>query len=487
MLLAWVLFLMPLAAHALREDEALYASWSMAMRHGNPWLIGLPVDKPPLYLWLLAAWQSWLGETVAAMRLLNTGMTALNVALVFALGRQLMGPRAGLLAAAVFAASPFTILFAPTLYTDPLLTLWFLAACLAATRARWAWLGLCLGLMLITKQQGLLLFPLPLALAAPQFIAQPGRDRRWALLRFALGLALPLTMVWAWDAYRLGQTVTGGPPNLWQQSVVSYGGLTLAAPGTWPARAAGWLAQGQMITGFWPATWVLVAAAVVLLARSQHETRRSGLRLVAAFGAFYMVLHTVIGFQIWDRYLLPIIPLAALVAAWGWAELMQRWGARMVPLLMLCLLVPAWVAAGGGYPVGSDHGTYDGIEATAAYLRQTLPANKWGVLYHQSLGWHWRYYLAGSQFQQVYYATPAALAADAAGPAGYVRTLAVPAWEDITGVEVALAAHDLRLRPRFTAYRRDGSPSFVVYAVEPVTPIWPAPVPASRHGPQEVP
>lgn len=490
---AWALCLVPLAGHALREDEALYASWAMAMRQGNPWLIGLPIDKPPLYLWLLATWQSWLGETVPAMRLLNTGVTVLNVVLVYALGRRLAGRRAGLLAAAVFAASPYTILFAPTLYTDPLLILWSLAACLAATRGRWFGLGLCLGLALITKQHALLLVPLPLMLAAPRVGALPGRDRRLAVARSMWGLALPLASGLAWEILRTSQGLVDGPPNIWQQSVISYGGLALAAPATWPARLAGWLDQAQYITGFLPGTLVVVLSGLALLAgtRRRHAEAAAApnsgaLRWIAVFGVVYLALHTVFGFQVWDRYVLPLVPLVALIAGWGWARLTRR-AAATVLLLVCCLLPPSLQAATGAYPIGSDHGTYDGIEVTAAGIRQALPDNKWGVLYHHTLGWHWRYYLAGARFQQVYYATPADLAADAAGPAGYVRVLVVPAGEDVTPVQRALAPYDLRLRLRFTTARDDGSPAFFAFAVEPVTPAWPAARPPSPHGPQEVP
>lgn len=495
--ITWALCLTPLLGHALREDEALYASWAMAMRHGNPWLAGLPIDKPPLYLWLLAIWQSWLGETVPAMRLLNASITAFNVVLVYALGRQLADRRTGLLAAAVFAASPFTILFAPTLYTDPLLILWFLAACLAATRGRWTGLGLCLGLALITKQHGLLLAPLPLLLALPHLRPLAGRSRSAALARLALGLVLPVAVACGWDALRGSQSLTGGPPNIWQQSTISYGGLALAAPATWPARVRGWLALGQYITGFLPATFMVALSAVVLLTGTQRVLSRradrsagvhhQGWRLIVAFGLSYLVVHTVVGFQVWERYLLPLVPLAALTAGWGWSRLTPRAGVVMLLVLACCLLPPALVATRSGYPIGGDHGTYDGIDVAAATIRQVLPDNKWGVLYHHSLGWHWRYYLAGTQFQQVYYATPADLAADAAGPAGYVRILAVPAGEDVIPVQAALARYDRQLHLHFTIRRDDGSPAFYVYAVEPVTAAWPAPIPATAHGPQEVP
>lgn len=59
--------------------------------------------------------------------------------------------------------SPFAISFAPTVYTDPLLTLAGSLALCAATFGRRFWAGLWLGAAMMTKRQGLLYVPLVVA------------------------------------------------------------------------------------------------------------------------------------------------------------------------------------------------------------------------------------------------------------------------------------------------------------------------------------
>lgn len=472
LLTAWGLMLSPLSAHPMREDEALYAAWALKIAHGDFWLLGVPVDKPPLYLWLLTVWQSLVGASAPALRLLNISLSLLNAALLVSLAHRLTGRRTAWLALAVYASAPFAILFAPTLYTDVLLTTILLAACLAAVHQRWGWLGFCLGLSLATKQQALLMAPLPMLLAW-----LTSRQPDWTrAARGLAGLSLPIVMVGAWDARRLALTPPGGPPDVWTQSAVSYGGLSLAPLATWLPRVHEWLAVAQYLAPGWALRGLLLLGMGLACRAAWQRRQRQRLSsqppwqlLMLGFALIYLAAQVVVSFQVWDRYLLPLAPLAAVFSAIALRWLWRRMGLVVVLLVLLLLPGPAWRAADGGYPIGSDHGAYDGIEEAAAVVRQALPDNSYGVLYHHELGWHWQYYLAAAHFQQVYYPTPAFLAADAAGPATYTRLVVIPAWRWDDELTAALAAHRLRLHWLHTTYRPDGSPSFLIYRIEPIS------------------
>lgn len=470
LLAGWAAMLAALSAHPVLEDEALYAAWALELTQHDFWLIGAPVDKPPLFLWLLAAWQQLIGASIPAMRLLNVMLSLLDAALLYALARRLLGRSTAWLTLAVYAASPFVILFAPTLFTDPLLVATLLAASLAALHRRWGWLGFSLGLSLATKQQALLLIPAPLLLAS-----RPPTHKRLAIWRGLIGFLLALGPALAWDAYRLSQTPAGGPPAVWVQSAVSYGGLTLTPIADWLPRLADWLALIRFLAPGWaPAGLLLLGIILAFSSRPRSfQSNRAAPRPAAqtmpllAFVLIYLALHIVVSFQVWDRYLLPLAPLLALFSALALRWLWQRSGPVILLIALLLLVPPAWQAAHGGFPIGSDHGAYDGIEEASQVVRRTLPDNAQGVLYHHWLGWHWQYYLADTHFQRIYYPTAAFLAADAAGPAQYTRLIVIPAWRQDDALVPALAAQGLRLHWLHTTHRPDGSPSFLIYRIQP--------------------
>ena len=146
------------------------------------------------------------------------------------------------------ALSPFAILFAPTAFTDPWLTLWLVAAAWAALARRPFLAGLLLGLAVASKQQGVLGAPLVLALliAAAMRMANEQRQRhigRHPHLRasappLVLGFALIFAPVTYWDSLRWVNR-----PSFWDRSVTTYGRLALAPPAEWPQRAVDWAAQ----------------------------------------------------------------------------------------------------------------------------------------------------------------------------------------------------------------------------------------------------
>jgi hypothetical protein len=140
----------------------------------------------------------------------------------------------------------------------------------------------------------------------------------------------------------------------------------------------------------------------------------------------------------------------------------------LVVLLVALLASPAWTAALSRYPVGGDHGAYDGIDEVAAYLNG-LPEGT--VVYQHWLGWEYSYYLFGGPISIAYWPTPAWLAGDVqAFGADSSRYVAFPSWESSVRVEQTLTEVGFELKPVLTTIRRDGQVSFVVYRIQLMSP-----------------
>ncbi len=348
------------------------------------------------------------------------------------------------------------------------------------------------------------------------------------ILSFGVAWLAMLGLALAWDVARARQ------PGFWMQSLTSYGGLPLDATAIWQRMVGFWdllgygtgspLLNGILLGGL-P---VLLAADILVLrqkpgndadgkhlttkAQSHEESRKnlvtlclsgfgtaltwlgSGLSghgdarasawadgVLLAFSLAFLAGHCVVAFQVWDRYLLGLVPLLALLLArilllpWrlltGASQIL--WAPERLRLLYLLFVMsilifmvhPIQDAAASRFPIGGDHGAYQGIEQVVAYLR-TVPADT--TLYHRWLGWHWRFYLWGSPYDFRAWTSPADLAAQAAARPGARRYIVFPSWTSSSEARLALAGAGLTLREVQRTFRDDGSVSFVVYRIEEV-------------------
>jgi hypothetical protein len=513
LLLGWALRISTLGHNRFFEDEALYSSWGLQIASGqDPMLDHEPVDKPPLHPYTLAlsyillsphppfveSQTLWGAEMAARLPSLLASMA--GIALIYALGRELYDETVGLLAALLLALSPFDILFASTAFTDPLMTAFALGALLCASRSEMLRAGVLLGLSAATKQQGIFFLPLVVALGlmsrAPSHdpsLALTGRPRadrreshgfaatacglvlrgwnqRW--IRFSLGFAAIAVIVLWWDSARAQR------PGFLEQSFVSYGGLGPARPQALGDRAVEWL---RLLQGFWVSP---IVSAVLLSVLALWVFGRSLLNLAAprpgktdivliAFLALFLVLHWLVGFQTWDRYLLGLVPLAALLAARALVALGSafqggRWRVVYSSVLALALILglagPVLRATRSEVPFGGDHGAYDGIDEVASFVRATAPAG--AVLYHQWLGYHYRFYLHSANLRLHWYPDLSDLVRDAHIYRREPRYIAFPSWRDGAPVEAALADEGIALKEALETKRRDGTTSFRLYRLE---------------------
>jgi 4-amino-4-deoxy-L-arabinose transferase-like glycosyltransferase len=548
--------LVPIATNRFHQDEALYSTWALYIATGRDMLLnGFPVDKPPLFLYSLALFFRLFGPSEVVARLPGVLASTASVALMYYLARRLYGRPTALAATALMAFSPLNILFAPTALTDPLLVALVLGALCLAVEGRWTWAGVMAGLAAVTKQQGLFFLPLIVGVrlagtaaeaervsenSLGSVIARSGATKQsllesLRLLRSArndtskdMTTTLPAVFQTRWRAYVLndgphlilGFLAAVAPGILWdlarsqrpgflQQSAISYGGLTWVAPSQWLQRGQGWVDLLWYVTASRPLNFLLVIGVPLLLLYGFLRRRRERETMVditlGSFGFLFLALHLVLDFQVWDRYLLGLVPVVLLLLArvlWracdglaalasvGWTRLSPhlppgRGRAVMVGIagtvarvgegrlslgaiatvvfLAATLYRPAQDAANSRFPIGGDQGAYQGIETVADYFRGNVEAE--ATLYQRWLGWHLAFYMFNYPYDFQWYDSPQQLADHATKVTG-PRYLVAPSWKSVTEEKVTLGEKGLSLHRIYQTYRRDGSVSFTIYRVQ---------------------
>lgn len=190
-----------LGTPALFDDpnDAQYAEVAREMWEGGDWISPrlnyvVFLNKPPLLYWLIAGSYALFGVSEWAARLPGALVTLASLFLLYRLGRELFDPLAGLLAAAVCAGMPSTLIEARFIRPDSLLTAaiigTLLAFCVAGRtdgarrrRALYCMQGALAVGLLAKGIVGLLLPGVPIAVVILL-------ERRWDLLRT---LAAPRT------------------------------------------------------------------------------------------------------------------------------------------------------------------------------------------------------------------------------------------------------------------------------------------------------
>ena len=476
LLLAWALRLPPLLRDPLHPDEALYGYWGLLIGRGRDlWLTSGPVYKPPLWPYMVSAFQLLFGDTRMALRLPGVMAGLLAVPLTGALARRLYDDVwTGTGAAAVVALSPFTVTFSGTAFPDPLMVTLGLGACVAAVWHRSRWAGLLGGLSFITKQTGLVWLPLALGLMLARGMERGPCTRKKRIRRFLMAYVAPAGLAFAWDGIR----VALGGDAFWSAGVVGYGGLRLAwSHELWP-RLRAWAGPMAVLFDSPVVHMLLFAGLSALLWRGLIQrpgTPRALFDLLlVSFVVIYLLLHWLVAFPVWSRYLLPLVPILAVTLGRivrVISSLRSGWRQRSFPpaagalLLVLLLVVPAWEASAGRSGLAEENVAYDGVDSLVSFFSE-LPEGS--VVYHHWLGWHYHYALFDVPVYLAYWPTPAWLARDVqAFGRREPRYVTFPSWAPSARVERALGDVGYVLEPALQVRGGDGSLACVVYQVLP--------------------
>jgi mannosyltransferase len=203
----------PLGRHGLRAALLLSAFGLRALQLGReslwrdeidsirfalaPWPVPLENfakagENGPLYHLILRGWLTLSGSSDLALRLFSTLCGMLLLAVIYALGRRLLGPRAAGWAVVLAAISPALVWYAGEGKMYALQPLLIALALLAATRRRWIGFGLAaLAAMYVHVLSPLFL---PVAVVLVWATRKPGDGVPWPALALGAAVALPLAI-----------------------------------------------------------------------------------------------------------------------------------------------------------------------------------------------------------------------------------------------------------------------------------------------------
>ncbi len=293
---------------------------------------------PGLFFYLLAPVLRVLGDgsppgpaSFLAARGLVAVMGALNVLLLYRLGREMVGPRAGTLSALLLAVSPVAVEQAHTIHPDVVLQTFVLVALLAFRRVGEPLRGdlvsgSAMGLAGAVKFSGIFLVPAYLV------------ARRLAPGRRLLGMAAAGTMTLGVFALASPYAVLRAPDFLvGVRTQISFHKTEEGA------KRASYLGMAKSYAAVWPKAlgWPAVLLALYGLARARRDPRAWAPLVTLALVTLAVMGTSRLRF---DRHMLPSLGVPILLAVLGLEALGSRRPRLRVFLAVGMVAIPLWDA-----------------------------------------------------------------------------------------------------------------------------------------------
>ena len=92
-------------------DEAIYMRWAEIIEHQNQWFIALLDGKQPLSYWFYALLRHAGVDPLLGVRGLSAVAGGLTALLVYAIGKRIAGPVAGLVGALCWTVFPWSMVY----------------------------------------------------------------------------------------------------------------------------------------------------------------------------------------------------------------------------------------------------------------------------------------------------------------------------------------------------------------------------------------
>ena len=435
------------------------------------WMLDGALDKPPLSIYASALAMRLFAVTADdtgvldldiyhgefASRLPNIFASIILVAVTIRLTRELYdNPPIALLAGALLTLSSYRIAFSATAFTDILMITLSMTSLLFIIRRHWGVSGLFFALALASKLQAIFFLPLLIAV-----IWLRGHLAWGVITRFLLFTLIGVVAFILWDSTRPEESVFA------LAFANNLSDISSTSPvDTIPDQVIRWLNFGEHIFGSAVLTTVVLLASLLSLKTKNVQTTRIN-RFIFLWMIGYVSIHLIANLNVFDRYLLIILPFICILGAygswqfWQWQPVQSSFAKYVLAgACLIALALSAWIASEQFIGIGGDDGKHAEIDDLANYLNEKPVAT---VIYDHWLGWELGYYMGQwNDKRRVYYPTPeemirGAQALDEPQP----RYFPAPADAEITVWLNGFRDADFRVSED---YRNEG---FLVYEIVP--------------------
>lgn len=300
-------------------EEVQSGDWILPLRNGHD----LP-SKPPLFHWLAGAASLVFGQVDEfSVRFPSAALATLSVLLVFWLGAEKWGTRAGTYAGFMLATNFEWIRAATTARVDMTLTAFLIAAFVSLDRVvsapvprPRALAAFYVSIALATLGKGPVGIALPL-LVAFSYLALRRDLARLKHMHLVIGAFVAVTLAGAWYVLAIAQ---GGMAFVHKQLWVENVGRFVAADATGAGHEHPFYYMiGGFFTGFAPWSFFVIPFAIHLYTQRRHLEELGYLYPLVWFSVVFVFYS--ISQSKRTVYLLPIYPAAALLLGAWWSRL----------------------------------------------------------------------------------------------------------------------------------------------------------------------
>ena len=340
-------------------DEPRFAQIAREMVESGQWLFPTRggefyPDKPPVFMWISAAFFALIGNLKVAFLLPSTFAAIGTLLLVHDLGKRLWNPQVAFWAVLVLAFTPQFLLQGKAAQIDALVTFWITLGCYGLIRhfitgPHWRWYfvsWIAMGLGIMTKGVGflplLMLLPLALWVKNPPAVNDEDKVWRWRALA---GLLVLLLTVACWLGPMLWQVhVQGTDELLAYRNNILFRQTAERYANAW-GHIKPWhyfLTQAMPLVWF-PLPFIALAMIKPLASLLRRDAK---LRVLLVWVALVVVFFSISKGKR-EVYIFPALPMLALVIAVLWHAARESKPARILAAVLPWVLALTAVAISG--------------------------------------------------------------------------------------------------------------------------------------------
>lgn len=370
-LLVFTAELLMLGSHSLFMDEGVYASAALRIADGSDILQRhFETGKFPLVSGIIAIFILLFGNNDYVIRIPGMIASLLTFFFIYKTAVKIYDKRTGFLTAAILCSSKYFLVFGPTAFMDPFMTMFLCVSLYLIISGRFTSGGLFLGLAFASKFTSM--YFLPVFLSALYFM-DDGKKKAKEYIKPAVRILIPFAAVfiavfiWAalFECIRLVSFTEFNPGSY--KGIINYE--------TFRKGMENLIILNKEAVGIFKPVAAFISGVILLLSAGKTYKKKDMFIFGnAVFFYIMMVFMAARGLPVYDRYLVVIMPFMALAlarGAFGIFELLKSRSKAAAASVFLMVIVLSLMPFNPKIKMGALYDGNDGIKEAAEKINKT--------------------------------------------------------------------------------------------------------------------